>query len=368
MTLDEIASRFDIPGRLALLTPTGSGNVNETYLMVFRTAFSEQRAILQKINRTVFSKPSWVMENLRTITEHAHRRLEREAARADRIWQLPRVIACKNRRDYFRDSAGDCWRALSLIASATSYDTVQGPDHAQESGAALGQFHRLVSDLKPARLHDTLAGFHNTPLYLKRYDATRRAQRAKHLLQASPQARALAQFIERRRARADVLENARARGELSVRIIHGDPKASNIMIDDLSGKATSIVDLDTVKPGLTQYDFGDALRSLCNPAGEETRDLGSVRFDPTLCAAFIKGYMRFARDFLTPHDKSYLYESVRLIAFELGLRFFEDHLAGNRYFKVRDARHNLRRAHVQLRLCEKIEAREKEIRAVLSEF
>ena len=140
------------------------------------------------------------------------------------------------------------------------------------------------------------------------------------------------------------------------------------MIDDLTGKGTSIVDLDTVKPGLIHYDFGDALRSIANPAGEETQDLAGVRFDLDLCEAFVRGYMSCASDFLTQEDRKYLYDAIRLIAFELGLRFFQDYLAGDVYFKVHSPDHNLNRARVQLRLCESIEAREAMIRKTLDRY
>ena len=140
------------------------------------------------------------------------------------------------------------------------------------------------------------------------------------------------------------------------------------MIDDLTGKGTGIVDLDTVKPGLIHYDFGDALRSICNPAGEEVLQLKDVRFDLKLCEAFIEGYMSRARKFLTLQDRERLYDSIRLIAFELGLRFFQDFLAGDVYFKVRSPGHNLNRARVQFRLCQSIENQEREIRRLLARF
>ncbi|MDE2039203.1 MAG: aminoglycoside phosphotransferase family protein [Elusimicrobia bacterium] len=364
-SLEEVAARFEVPGRLVMIAPTGQGNVNDTYLAVFRTAFSEHRAIIQRINTRVFQRPRWIMANLRVLTEHVHKRIEREAAGSDRIWQLPRVIPCKNGRDYYRDAAGGYWRALTLIASAASHERAQGAEHALEAGSVLGQFHHLVSDLSPRKLRDTLPGFHRTPEYLRRYDRTAAGAAGASRLRASSESRRLGAFIEARRPIAGVLESALERGELALRLIHGDPKVSNILIDDLTGKGTSIIDLDTVKPGLIHYDFGDALRSIGNPAGEETEDLSQVRFDTELCEAFAKGYIARARDFLTPGDRRYLYASIRLLAFELGLRFFEDHLAGNRYFRVSSGEHNLRRARVQFRLCESIEAREKSIRAVL---
>jgi len=365
MTLEQVAERFEVPGRLVTIVPMGRGNVNDTYLAVFRTAFSEQRVVLQRINTKIFRHPTWIMANLRILTEHAHRRIEREAAEADRIWQIPRIVRAKDGRDGVRGRDGAYWRALTLIASASSFERSQGAEHALEAGTVLGQFHRLLSDLDPKKLRDTLPGFHQTPLYMKRYERTLRSSGAARRMKSSAEARLLGAFVDARRPFVGVLEDARHRGELSARVIHGDPKVSNIMIDDLTGKGTSIVDLDTVKPGLIHYDFGDALRSICNPAGEDASDLAQVRFDTDLCAAFVKGYMTRARDFLTREDRRYLFDSIRLITFELGLRFFEDHLAGDKYFKVRSAGHNLRRARVQFRLCESIEMREKAIRSVL---
>ena len=172
-------------------------------------------------------------------------------------------------------------------------------------------------------------------------------------------------FIEQRREWSHVLENAKARGQLQMRPIHGDPTIANIMIDDDTGRGTCIVDLDTVKPGLVHYDIGDCLRSCCNSAGEETLDLNTVVFDTDLCAAIIKGYMIHARDFLTTADRAYLYDAIRLVTFELGLRFFADFIAGDVYFKVRHDGQNLNRASVQLKLAESIETRESKIRKVL---
>jgi hypothetical protein len=127
-----------------------------------------------------------------------------------------------------------------------------------------------------------------------------------------------------------------------------------------------MVDLDTVKPGLLHYDIGDALRSGCNPAGEETTDLEAVSFDLDLAAAMLRGYLHEAGSVLTPHDIAHLYDAVRLLPFELGMRFFCDHLEGDVYFKVNHARHNLERALVQFRLAESIEAQEPELRELIS--
>ena len=174
--------------------------------------------------------------------------------------------------------------------------------------------------------------------------------------------------IEERRAWAHVLEEAKEHGRLSLRVIHGDPKVNNVMLDTATHEAVALVDLDTVKPGLVHYDIGDCLRSGCNRLGEETMAWEEVRFDPDLGRAILEGYLPLARDFLTDHDYAYLYDAIRLIAFELGLRFFTDYLAGNVYFKARHRKHNLARALVQFRLTESIEDQADAIRTVIRDL
>jgi Ser/Thr protein kinase RdoA (MazF antagonist) len=361
-----IAQQFVVAGRLVTADTTGQGNVNDTFLVIFRTTFSEERFILQRINKRVFPKPEYVMENMRVVTEHVHRRLEEEAHLSDRIWQLPRIIPAKDGRDYVVDGDGEYWRAISLIASAHSYEKVQSPEHAHEAGFVLGQFQRLISDIPPEKLHDTLIGFHVTPGYLKKLDDALTTAAGQERLKSSTEAQRCYRFIQDRREWCSVLEQAQAEGKLKLRPIHGDPKIANVMIDDATGKGTCIVDLDTVKPGLIHYDLGDCLRSCCNPVGEEATDLSHVVFDTDLCQTIMRGYMIFAKSFLTEADRYYLFDCCRLIAFELGLRFFADFIAGDVYFKTHHEGQNLNRARVQFKLTESIETREPIIRKIFS--
>ncbi len=259
---------------------------------------------------------------------------------------------------------GSFWRALSFIEAAQSFEVIENPEHAREVGYGLGAFHQLLSDLPAAHLSDTLPGFHVTPRYLAHYDEVLGRQ----IAPPSPEVTYSLKFVAARRAWAEVLEEARAQGRLSLRPIHGDPKVNNVLLDTATGKAVALVDLDTVKPGLVHYDIGDCLRSGCNPLGEETEHWEAVRFDPDLGRALLQGYLARARGFLTDHDYHYLFDAIRLIAFELGLRFFTDYLAGNVYFKARRPEHNLARALVQFKLTESIEAQEAAIRACIRDL
>jgi hypothetical protein len=257
-----IARQFDVQGRLVTVEPYGSGNVNDTYLAIFRTTFSEQRFIVQRIRKSVFPQPEVIMQNMRVLTDHCHAKLEVEAEGADRIWQLPKIIQTKAGEDWVTDADGDLWRAISQIASAQAFEKVRNPEHAHEAGIVLGHFHRMVSDLPAEKLGYALPGFHVTPGYLAKMDAALATPGGQERLHASVEAKRAVRFVEARRARCAVLEEARARGDLSLRTTHGDPKVGNIMIDEATGRGTCIVDLDTVQPGLVHYDIGDATRSV----------------------------------------------------------------------------------------------------------
>ncbi|OUW17240.1 MAG: hypothetical protein CBD18_05135 [Opitutales bacterium TMED158] len=365
MTPESIAANFDVPGQVVTVLNIDTGNVNDTYRVIKRTTYSEVQFVLQRISQAVFPNPDLVMSNMKAITDYAHERLEENASQSRRIWQLPRVIQTTDGKDYFLDENGGYWRALSMIASATSHEKVLNPEHAHEAGYVLGHFQRIIADFPLDRLADTLPGFHITPEYLKGFDTILQTDGAQQRLAASSEARRIESFVQERRGFASVLEDAVERGELQRRPIHGDPKITNIMMDDITGKGTAIIDLDTVKPGLVHYDFGDCVRSVCNPAGEETRDLKEVLVDIDLFEALVRGYLKQGREFLTDWDRKYLYDSARLIAFELGLRFFADYLAGDVYFKVNYGSQNLNRARVQMKLCESIEMRESMMRRVL---
>ncbi len=357
-----VAERFKPGGRVVDVKEFGNGNINSSFLVTL-DATDKRRFVLQRLNTHVFRRPEAVMRNIRISTDHIRGRLELNPPTGGRIWEVPRVLPTEDGSDHWIDSEGGFWRAISFIEGAQSFEKVRDVDHAREVGYALGMFHTLLDDLPPGELADTLEGFHITPLYLKHYDDVS----PKAGVEKSPELDYCRKFVNERRTWAAVLEDAKAQGKLLPRIIHGDPKVDNVLIDNLTGQAVSIVDLDTVKPGLLQYDIGDCLRSACNLAGENTDALERVRFETDLCRAVFQGYLSVAKGFLTGNDFYYLYDSIRLIAFELGLRFLTDHLEGDVYFRVRSKGYNLARAMSQFRLAESIEAQERTIRAIIGE-
>jgi Ser/Thr protein kinase RdoA (MazF antagonist) len=328
------------------ITPLGNGLINDTY----RVAAPFSPFVLQRINRTVFPAPEQIMANLATLNQH----IAQKPSESVRL-QIPKILTTLDNKALYQDENGDCWRALSFIANTESIETIGSVGDAEQVGFALGHFHRLISDLDPLLLHDTLPGFHITPGYLKHYHQVRQ-QPAKAAAN-----RFCADFIARFQPIADDLESARQQGLLSLRVIHGDPKLNNFLFDKRSKKIVSLIDLDTVKPGLVHYDIGDCVRSCCHTAEP-------VVFDPDICAALLKSYLHEAGAFFTEYDYHYLYPAMRLIPFELGLRFYTDYLEGNRYFKVTEPEQNLRRAIGQFRLCESIMSQESAIKSLISQL
>lgn len=360
-----IASQFSPDVPVKSVRPCGNGLINDTYLVERGSVECSEPApffILQRLNAQVFPKPERVMNNLRIFTTHARDRL-RSYPLGDRRWEVPHVLRA-GERDYCIEADGSFWRALSFVERTRSLDAVTDLDCAREVGLALGTFHALISDLDVASLDDTLEGYHVTPNYLRQYDEAI----ASHPLEASDMTRYCQQFVRDRREWASVLEDAKARGDIHLRPTHGDPKVNNILFDVDTHQAVSLIDLDTVKPGLVHYDIGDCLRSGCNPLGSSTQRYADVKFQAPLCQAILEGYVSSARSFLSDRDYDYIYDSIRLIAFELGLRFLTDFIAGNIYFKTSYPDQNLSRAIVQFKLVESIEHQKADIQTIINKL
>lgn len=341
--------------------PLGSGHINDTLLVTFVSGLP-RRAVLQRLNRAVFPEPEKIMANLAVLAEHLAGCLEREPPGAVDPRMVVRPLGGRLGQPYYPSPDGDFWRLLTYVENAEHRESLAAPGSAREAGRGLGLFHRLTADLEPARLADTLPGFHVTPGYLAAYDRRPADGPGGDALAAEAHCR---EVIEAHRGLAVVLEEAAGRGLIQPRVIHGDPRLANLLFDRESGLVAALVDLDTVKPGLLHYDLGDCLRSCCNPGGDDPVDPAEGRFDLEICRELLGGYLAEAGATLGAADYDLIYPAVRLLAFELGLRFFSDHLAGNLYFKTSRPGHNLHRALVQFRLLASIEAQEKEIRAIV---
>ncbi len=332
-------------------TPLGSGNINDTFLV----RGTPVPFVLQKINSDVFPDPLRVIENFQKITAHLQHKSDR---RQERL-QVALPVPTRDNRPCYRDGAGAFWRGQSYLPHA-SCRVLSGPAQARRVGQILARFHRLAADLDVRALRDPLPGFHSLPGYLHDYDQAVGGMR----LPVDKEYALCLATIDRYRRQATILEDARQAGILVLQPIHGDPKVDNFIFNE-QGQPLGLLDLDTVAMGLVHHDLGDCLRSCCNRMGETGGpEVSPVTFDLQLCRALLEGYFSGPDSVLTKNQRQFIFAGVLLISFELGLRFFTDHLQGNRYFKVRRDGENLVRAVGQLRLANDIAEKEQDIRAM----
>lgn len=356
---ETIAGAFAPRGAVRDIRPHGSGLINDTYLVTTDDA-GLPRLILQRINRRAFPQPELILANLHVVLDHIRERQQR-APRA-RDLRFPALCPARDGRDFVLDTEGSLWRALSYLEHTCSLDRPDGLPRAAETGFALGRFHDLLGDLDTRRLHDTRPDFHNTPRHLERFD---RAFAAGGPRPESEEFDFCLSFIGARRRHAGELEAAKLKGLLPTRVIHGDPKLNNFLFDATSGRAVSLIDLDTVKPGLIHHDIADCLRSCCNRAGESPAPGAAVRFDLDICRALLESYCDALGDRTALSDPDLLYAAIRLIPFELGVRFLTDYLEGSKYFRIEYPEHNLVRAATQLHLSAEIERCEQDLKGML---
>ncbi|MBU0961269.1 MAG: aminoglycoside phosphotransferase family protein [Proteobacteria bacterium] len=348
----EILIRYCSSPSVAKVTVLGQGNINDTFLV--RT--EKQVFVLQRINDQVFPSPQLLIDNLQQLTRHLASRPDTARQR----WEEAVLVPALDGSLSVLDSRGSMWRALSYIKDSITVSRVDSPLLAEQCGWALGHFHKRLIGLDVQKMHLPLPGFHQLTGYLRHYD-----QLTTHdLPQHSTDIRFCLEAIRNKRESALSLERMLARGDIQQRIIHGDPKVANVLFDRDSHLAVCLIDLDTVGPGLLHHDLGDCLRSACNTAGEDS-DQTQIKFDLDLCRIVLKGYFQEADKLLTPIDRRLLYDGLKAITFELGLRFFADYLQGGIYFKCQTPEETLHRAVVQFSLLQDIVKRKNAFLAII---
>jgi thiamine kinase-like enzyme len=144
------------------------------------------------------------------------------------------------------------------------------------------------------------------------------------------------------------------KGEIPGRIAHNDAKINNVMLDENTNKGVCVIDLDTVMPGLSVYDFGDMVRTAAISAEEDERDLSKVTANISMFDALVRGFAKETSRFLTSVEQEHLVFAGKLITFEQFIRFLADYLAGDVYYKICREGHNLDRSRTQMKLVKSI--------------
>lgn len=347
VNLHEIAAAFALEGEVLDVRPLGGGLINDTYVVTTKGEHA-RRAVLQRLNPRVFPHPEAVMENLRMLLEEAAR-----ARPAGGGLRFPAIYPTRAGGDLVRDADGAAWRAMSFLEGTRTFDRPRDPAQAGAAGRALGLFHMLAGGIDPAHMHDTRPDFHHTPRHIARLEAALAGAVPER--RQDPRVERLLAFVDERKTGAGAIEAALESGRVVAQVVHGDPKIENFLFSEDGRTAVALIDLDTVKPGTVHHDIADCLRSCCNPAGESGTQPDAPRFDVRMCRALLEGYAGTAGDILRTIEPAHLYEAIRLIPFELGVRFLADYLAGDRYFRIAFPEQNLHRATVQFGLAADIE-------------
>ncbi len=339
------AEHFDLAGKPVSFHYNNSGHINDTVIVQTEEGGKTRRYILQRINTDIFLKPDELMENIVHVTGFLKEKIL--AGGGDPKRETLTVIMTKDGAPLYRDAQGNCWRMYEFIEDTVCYDKPDLPERFGQSGYIFGKFQQMLSDYPAGTLHETIPDFHNTGV---RYQAFLRA------IEENPAGRAgLVQeeihFLTDRHDYAEMLKGT----AMPLRVVHNDAKLSNVLFDRSTGKALCVIDLDTIMPGYTVMDFGDAIRFGASTASEDEPDLTKVHFDRHLYELFHRKFLAEAGDALTEEEVRMLPEGAKLITYEQALRFLGDYLAGDVYYHTERPEQNLDRARTQIRLLEEME-------------
>lgn len=348
--LEAIARNFNLTGELKECENNLCGHINDTFILNCEDYNKENKKyVLQRINSNIFEKPEEVMENIYNITSHLKDKIIKE--NGNPLRETLNIVKTKDNKNFYKDEKGNYFRVFDFIDGASTYQLVEKPEHLYTAGKALGKFQKQLSDFDASKLYETIVDFHNTE---KRFEAFLEALKKDEVGRAKDIKDEI-KFILDREDETRILVNMIKEGKLPIRVTHNDTKFNNIMIDDETEEGIALIDLDTVMPGLSLYDFGDSIRSGATKALEDEKDLSKVNFDLELYENFTKGFLENAKDFLTKEEIEYLPFSAKLITFECGMRFLTDYLMGDVYFKTQRDNHNLDRARNQFKLVSDME-------------
>lgn len=348
------ADAFRLPGEIIRIDVHGDGLIHDTFVVFANAAESEKRFILQRINQHVFTNPALLMENIERVVMH----VQHKAAQAGRDPQraIPRLVYTRAGQTWLHADDG-AWRMLQYVEGTRTIDRDPSVEQAHEIGLTFGRFLDDLGDFFPQSLRNALPGYRDTQRYL---EALWQAV-AEDRLNRAIDARQEIAFIEARVEQAMQLQTLQRSGQLSLRVIHGDTKLNNVLLDVDSGTGVCAIDLDTVMPGLLLHDIGDCVREALVGKGEHSPSL-SIR-DLQIFEALVSGFLSSQRQPPVALEVASIVSAVSSITLELGTRFLCDYLSGDTYFRTTTPTENLLRAQQHFRLQRRIEASQSELQA-----
>lgn len=330
----------------------GCGHINVTYLVVTETG---RRYILQKINSNIFKDIPGLMGNISAVTKYL-RTLTNDPRK------VLTLVPARDGSDYHRHDDGSFWRMYDFVEDSLCLQSPETPEDFYQSAVAFGAFQQQLKDFPAETLCEVIPNFHNT---VDRYRIFREALAADVCGRAASVKEEIA-FALAREEETGTLVNLLARGELPLRVTHNDTKLNNVMLDAQTRKPLCVIDLDTVMPGLSLYDYGDSIRFGAATAAEDEKDLNKVWMDIDLFETYTKGFLS-ACPGLTEKERDMLPMGAKLMTLECGVRFLTDYLSGDTYFRTHYEGQNLDRCRTQFKLVADMESKWDEMKRIVNE-
>lgn len=350
--MKEVCAAFRLPGTYLRYESIQVGNVNRTYKVTVRLDDGKEKSFLiQNVNTYAFRNPIGLMNNIDLVTEHIRKKCP------DRCNLHFHHTA--DRKTYLLDGE-NFWRVMNYINSAT-YSATTDPSILRNAGRAFGEFQTQLADFDIHLLIDTIPNFHNTR---SRYDDLVKAIEADSMGRAGSVQPEI-DYVMAIRDTACTLTDMANRGELPLRVTHNDTKINNVLFDEKTNDALVVIDLDTVMPGLMGHDFGDAIRFAANTQMEDSPEYDKVSVDLAAFTAFAQGFLEKTASCMTMNELETLALSSFCLTAELAVRWLEDYLRGDLYFKPRYPEHNLVRARNQITLCKSMMAHMDEMNEIV---
>ncbi len=349
-----IIDNFCIDDKIIEIKPYGCGHINDTYLVTCEKG----KYVVQRINHLIFKKPSEVMENIINICNHLKEKVLSSGGNPDR--ETLTFIPAKD-GTYLVKYEDNYYRAYHFVDDAITYQTIENPVHFYSAGKAYGKFQNMLADFGADRLYETIENFHNTKDRFLKFETALSENKAgrKDLVKEE------IDFIKERQDKYGVIVDLLKENKIPLRVTHNDTKLNNVLMDEKTGEAICVIDLDTVMPSSLLCDFGDAIRFGTNTADEDEKDLSKVTFDINLFEQFARGFLEEMKESITPLEVELLPFSSFLLTIECGIRFLTDYLDGDVYFKTHRENHNLDRARTQFKLAFEMEQKEQEMKEII---
>ena len=359
----EAMDAFRLEGTVAECTRYGSGHINDTFfLRCTEENGTEHKYILQRMNHEVFKDPVSLMKNVEGVTHFMRERILAQGGDPNR--ETLNLIPTKDGNTFYKDSLGNYWRVYLFIENAKCFDLVEKPEDFYQSGKAFGYFQRQLAQYPAAELTETIPHFHDTPSRLVNF---KKAVAADICGRAAGVQKEI-DFVLARESEMGMAMDMLQDGRLPLRVTHNDTKLNNIMFDAATGEALCIIDLDTIMPGLSIFDFGDSIRFGANTGAEDEKDLSKISLSLELFDIYTKGFLEGCQGSLTKEEIDMLPMGAKLMTLECGMRFLTDYLEGDTYFHTAYPDHNLVRTRTQFELVADMERKWDEMKAIVEKY